>query len=463
MTGTLERKTFATSRTMDFFSEKELVTQTGHDVREWPLVFLKETVDNAIDACEEADIAPSVTVSADATGITVADNGPGIPPETVAKMLDFTVRVSSREAYVAPDRGAQGNALKTLVGMPYVCDTDHGRLSITANGVRHDITCRVDTITQEIVVDDHNSHAPDQPGTQIRIEWQEQPNGDGYIWPFDERHIEESARGHPSIQENVESLLTGFALFNPHLTISANWFDEPIIELVATKPEWRKWRPNQPTNALWYEQEHVERLIGAYIAHDRCLGRKRTVSEFLTLFDGLSGTKKRKEILEEVSLGRIYLQDLIDGDGFKSDVIARLLAAMKKRTKEVKPARLGIIGKDHLSTRFEQLGCDPEQFKYSKIAEVGDDGLPFVLESAFGWLGEDADDRRKICTGANWSAAIKNPFRSFGTTGEGLEAHLTERKAGANEPILFVLHLAHPRVKYTDRGKSAISIQEDLR
>ena len=55
-------------------------------------------------------------------GITISDNGPGLPPKVVEDILDFSVRVSSREAYVAPDRGAQGNALKTLVAMPFVLD-----------------------------------------------------------------------------------------------------------------------------------------------------------------------------------------------------------------------------------------------------------------------------------------------------------------------------------------------------
>ena len=44
----LQRETFVTSREMDFFSEKELTTQTGHDVSEWPLVIVKELIDNAL-------------------------------------------------------------------------------------------------------------------------------------------------------------------------------------------------------------------------------------------------------------------------------------------------------------------------------------------------------------------------------------------------------------------------------
>ena len=83
--------------------------------------------------------------------------------------------------------------------------------------------------------------------------------------------------------------------------------------------------------------------------------------------------------------------------------------------------------------------------------------MPWVLESAFGYLGE-GDKKRQIFSGANWSAAINNPFRTFGSTGEGLESALADMRAGRREPIVFVLHLAHPRVEYTDRGKSALVI-----
>ena len=72
------------------------------------------------------------------------------------------------------------------------------------------------------------------------------------------------------------------------------------------------------------------------------------------------------------------------------------------------------------------------------------------------------DGVRETVLGANWSAAIHNPFRTFGDTGEGLEAFLSEQRAGVNEPIVLVLHLAHPRVEYTDRGKSALVISNGV-
>ena len=82
------------------------------DVYDWPLVVGKEVMDNALDACEEAEVAPDITVIVDAGTIIIQDNAGGIDTETIESILDYSIRVSSREAYVSPTRGAQGNALK---------------------------------------------------------------------------------------------------------------------------------------------------------------------------------------------------------------------------------------------------------------------------------------------------------------------------------------------------------------
>jgi DNA topoisomerase VI subunit B len=167
----LQRTAFKTSRLLDFCNQKELTAQTGHPPESWPLVALKELVDNALDACEEAGVVPDVTVTLDDQGIGVEDNGPGIPAEVIHGVLDFSVRVSSREAYVAPDRGAQGNALKTIVAMPFVLDGERGCVDIEARGVRHRITMRVDRIRQEPVIERVEEPTDVSIGTKMRICW----------------------------------------------------------------------------------------------------------------------------------------------------------------------------------------------------------------------------------------------------------------------------------------------------
>jgi hypothetical protein len=42
-----------TDQVVQFF---KLVAQIGHDTDDWPLVIAKELVDNALDACENADV-----------------------------------------------------------------------------------------------------------------------------------------------------------------------------------------------------------------------------------------------------------------------------------------------------------------------------------------------------------------------------------------------------------------------
>lgn len=458
----LERTTFRTSREMDFFSSKELVTQTGHSVDEWPLVVVKELIDNALDACEEAEIPPEIEVSADATGITIADNGPGLPEDTLLGALDFAVRSSSREAYVSPCRGMQGNALKTILPMATVVDPEHGQLIIDTLGKRHTIRCGCDAISQRAVVHHDVAELPKckkresrngtikqglLSGTSIRIEWGARQNDE---WPFDDLdpHDDDFAL-------QFRELVQGFAVFNPHLSLTLNWFNERTT-WKATDATWNKWKPHKPTSSHWYELSHLERLFGAYITHDRDHESDRLVSDVVAEFDGLSGSQKRSKVLEDSACHRVKLSELVLGDRLDSARIERLLLAMQKHTRPVKAPRLGIIGEDHLRERLLGMGVVPDSFTYSR--KVSKDGLPWVLESAFGWKGDVSADWRSIISGANWSAAIRNPFRSFGATGQGLEAALTDMRASAHEPIVFVLHLAHPRVEYTDRGKSSLVV-----
>jgi DNA topoisomerase VI subunit B len=421
---------------LDFCSSKELIAQTGHPEHDWPLVGLKELVDNALDACEDAGIAPQVTITVDTDGIAVSDNGPGLPVETLDGVTDFSVRVSSREAYVAPDRGAQGNALKTLIAMPFVLDGSEGRVEVEAHGQRHVIALTVDRIRQEPVIKRTVTPSDVRVGTLVRLDW-----------PVSASSILVDSK------ERFLQIARDFTVLNPHLTLTTSWFGERC-ETAATEPEWGKWRPSYPTSPHWYGPDNLERLAAANIAFDADHGRERTVREFVAEFRGLSGTAKQKAVLEAAGLQRARLRDLWDA---RPDAMGRLLAAMQAHSRPVKPADLGVIGREHLSRRLEAMGCVMESFTYRK-AEGVDDGVPWVLEVAFGWLGEGAEPARQFVAGVNWSPGIVNPFRQLGRYGRSLDTVLEQQRCGHWEPVVLVLHLACARVEYTDRGKSAVVI-----
>ena len=110
----LERTTFKTSRLLEFFTEKELTMQLGHGRAMWPVAILKELIDNALDACETANIPPKVKVVITRGTMSVQDNGPGLPEKTLDRSLDYLVRVSEAliAAYVAAER--DGNRARTV-------------------------------------------------------------------------------------------------------------------------------------------------------------------------------------------------------------------------------------------------------------------------------------------------------------------------------------------------------------
>ena len=431
---TLQRTTFTTSRMMDFFSRKELIAQTGHQPDAWPLVALKELMDNSIDACEDAGIAPKISIKVDSSGIAITDNGPGLPADTVTKILDYSVRVSSREAYISPTRGLQGNAMKTLLAMPFVLDGTQGSVEIVSRGIRHNITIQVDPIRQEPKIEHHQDRSQFvKKGTFVKIAW---PNS--------------ACSKLEDAKDRFLQIAADFTILNPHLSLSSDWFGTSAA-IKATDTEWKKWLPRYPTSPHWYRLENFERLISAYLSHDK----ERTVREVVSEFDGLTASAKQKSVLESTGLARQPLSVLMNSDGLDHGKTQLLLTRMQANTRPIKPAALGIIGKEHLQTRFAALGANMDTFKYRKVLGVAD-AIPWVIETAFAW-NPAANDQRLI-TGVNWSPGIVNPFRELGKIGTSLDAILEKQRAGQGEPILFLLHLASARTEYTDRGKSAVVV-----
>jgi DNA topoisomerase VI subunit B len=440
----LERVAFKTSRFLDFVGERELTAQIGHAAREWPLVILKELTDNALDSCEEATTAPAITIDVSSAKGTIAitDNGPGIAGRTIADILDYRVRVSSREAYVSPTRGAQGNALKTIVAMGFALSGEHGETVIESRGTAHRIVLAADRIRQEPRISHTTTRSFIKNGTVITVHW-----------PVSACSILAEAK------DRFLQIAEDFVWFNPHLTLSITWNGKSCTFPPPSESAWQKWRPSNPTSAHWYDRARLERYISAHLSRDQDLKRSRLVREFITEFRGLSGSLKQKVVLEELDAARTSLAEFAsNGTDLDHDATGRLLAAMQKHTRPPQARDLGVIGREHLLARFLAYGAHADTFKYKAVVGNTENGLPVVIETAFGWCPKGYG--RRIVTGVNFSVALGNPFRSFGQTGEGLENLLAQRRAGRNEPIIFVLHLASPRVEFADRGKTALVIGE---
>jgi DNA topoisomerase VI subunit B len=450
----LTRVAFKVSRLMEFCTLRELQNQTGHSVYDWALVVLKELMDNALDACEEAEVPPVISIDVKNGSITIQDNGGGIDTATIESILDYTVRVSSREAYVSPTRGAQGNALKTILAMAFVIQREivnednpeadaAGVTIIETRGNKHRIEFSVDHINSQPKIAHDISRSSITAGTKVTVKWPPK-------WEWNAGQF--------------KSLAASYAWVNPHLTLRGTFDGEVFVDVAATNPAWKKWKPRNPTSAHWYSESRLQRYLAAHVARDRDLGQHRTVREFLREFRGLSGSAIQRKVLEAVGCSHQSLAQFFGVEKPNRRGIAKLLAAMRKYTKPVAPKHLGIIGAEHFKQRFLVAGGNIDTFKYQLRKGIERD-IPYIIEFAFGLHQSGLDKSgtvfRQIITGANWSVGINNPFRHFGSTGEGLESTLAKVKANRNEPVICALHLASASIQYADRGKSSIILTDD--
>jgi DNA topoisomerase VI subunit B len=411
-------------------------------------------MDNALDACEEGETTPKILIGVGPRSITIQDNAGGIEADTIKSILDYTIRVSSREAYVSPTRGAQGNALKTILAMGYVLDREFGsdadavgETIIESRGLQHHIEFRVDHVTNEPRITHTTAPSTIRAGTNITI-----------IWP--KVYLLECAAAE------FKQLAESYGWFNPHLTLRGFWNGSEFVNVSATDPNWEKWRPRNPTSPHWYDESRLQRYLAAHVARDRDLGLHRTVREFISEFRGLSSTAIQRKVLAEVGCSHQSLAQFFGVDQVNRSGITRLLAAMRKYSKPVAPKLLGVIGNEHLRQRFLAAGGNAETFRYQQRRGVTDEGIPYIIEFAFG-LHQSALTQggvaisRKFITGANWSVGIHNPFRAFGSTGEGLESTLAKVRANASSPVICALHLASAYIQYADRGKSSIILTDN--
>jgi len=139
---------FETSRAAEYFTAEGLTKLTEQSAQNFGDVVIKELSDNALDAAESADVVPELLISCERRGeitnVSIADNGAGIPSKTVEAMQNFATLTSDKAHYRSPTRGAQGNALKTIIGIPHALGVGGEPVTIEGRGVRHTIKPVID-------------------------------------------------------------------------------------------------------------------------------------------------------------------------------------------------------------------------------------------------------------------------------------------------------------------------------
>lgn len=438
---TLTRETFETRRESEYFTQKELIAQIGHGPDAWPISILRELIDNALDACEMTGASPEIAVTVADDKIIVADNGPGIPPETLIKSMDYMVRVSDKAYYISPTRGQMGNALKVVWAAPFVM-TGECHADIATHGEIHRIDVAMDRIAGVPKIE-HTTDAIVKNESFVSLSWRDSTGllSPATIDSYKEGFFTLTRRSHSS-EMTAEELISQYVAFNPHATFIYNG-----TRYERTDPDFKKWKPDAPISAHWYTAETLRDLIAGYIVNERAGGREKTVREFVSEFRGLSGTKKQAEITAEWR--GAYLHDFITADDIDPDFLSSLLLKMREGSTPPKPAMMGKIGEEHLSKWMIAHGATPESIHYACVSGIEND-LPHVVEIAFA-INTDDDASRQLFIGMNWSPTL-------GVPDQAIQDIIQQQRIDSSDPVLFLIHMARPRFEFMDRGKTRLEL-----
>jgi len=460
----LERRHFTITRASEYFTLDGLQKETGQPPNQFRHMALKELVDNALDAAESAGHAPDVQVEFVETDngltLTLADNGRGIPSGVVERILgDFSASTSDKAGYRSPMRGAQGNALKTVIGMPVALGSDRSRLVIAAAGVQHDIEVWVSPAGD--VRHTHDQTPAETQGTRITIMI---PGSlKCYYW-------------------NPARWLAGFGLFNPHARLQirkiapiwetpdenerpdpalGSFSDLSLAPTVAFPGTgWRKFLPTDPTPAHWYTPDEFARLV------HRVAGQEpdQPLGHFIQEFKGTS--RNWRKIQQTVSAKTVG--QLADS----ATDIAALHTALLTTNPTPRPEVLGRVGPDHFRQRLdEQFKIMGDRYWYKHQWGIVD-GMPYLIESAIAETERPGD----IFYGLNYSVPFSDPLST--TTliydgqerleNQGLTAFLTDAgvfngtRYGRTVNTAAAVHLVMPLLPTLDRGKSRLEISTPL-
>jgi hypothetical protein len=429
MTPTVARVVFATPRAAEFLELRALQAQTGQPVDAFGDVVVKELLDNALD---EAELGPDPAVSIESrridglTFVTVTDNGKGITAATVAHICDFNVLASDKARYRGPARGAQGNAFKTILGIPFALDVSEP-VVIDSRGVRHELAVSVDRCGDVVV--EHGTSPGRTEGTAVTVAL---PSG---------------------VDVDVQRWALGAAFVNPHVAITVGNAGNGDPESAASfyKPaglRWSKWTAGDPASPHWYDEPAFAALVGAYVRDAAHTGTDVPLGKFISEFDGLTGSAKQKQVRERFD-GITHLSQLDD------DTIRRLHAAMRSYARPTTPSRLGAVGAEHLRSLLDaEYGV--KRFWYKKLDVAG--AVPWVIEVAVA----DTEKPGRTWFATNHSPSFGDPLGRASLQVDGKyyvgSAALLDAPWAGWPHRAAVMHVVCAATQFVDKGKVALVV-----
>lgn len=457
---------FSFNREFDFVRLDRLSRSTGRPAHEWDFYILKELIDNALDADEglwREDVKQhpilKVRIEYAANQLFVQVSNRSVFPAKIIPEIFATGQYTSRKAFIKGlTRGALGNALKTLLGIPYALrnrvasdwSPDQKPLSIICNGKEYLPTYLVDTTEQVIQFESVEKPHRQNEGTtvQVALDYFEQEK--------------------PRTLEEVQRLAKQYHLCNPHVEFywDVEVEDEGWSVSYEANTDWMtKFRGIAPIQ--WYSLTAFQDLLGALHRkqNEASADHKLSVElisshfgNFANTSEGIHGaTGLTKKLLEEFGKESLAVEE------FEATESKKLYQLMCNLSPSFASLQLGLVGKEHISNILSEVFSLDGEIFYDIAKDVGDDpSIPFVIEAAIAPLQKGL---REIWTVINFSPTYDDPFlrrRLFAPIQAdraviGLREFLDIYGIDEETPAIVFLHLVCPSIESGEFSKTEIN------
>ena len=406
------------------------------------LTAVKEAVDNALDACEEARILPEVSVELIALSETrfrmiVEDNGPGIVKKQIPNIF-ARLLYGSKFHKLAATRGQQGIGISaTVLYGQLTTGKPAAIISKTAANARAQMMkLKIDTQTNlpQIIEEKETDWEGKEHGTKIEVD-------------LDGSYM----KGRQSVDEYLKET----AIVNPHCTI------------IYVTPEAQQIIFARSTNELPPEPKEIKPHpygveLGRLIRMLE-LTQAKTLQQFLTEEFVRVGPNTAKEICENSSLLPRTKPEQITRE------MAEKLYEGIQKTKIIAPPTdcISPIGAEELERGLRkeinaEFYCSTT--RPASVYRVN----PFLVEAALAFGGEqDGESAVRIMRFANrvpllyqqGACAITNSIQNTSWKTYGLQQSRNSLPVGA---CTVVVHMTSVWVPFTSESKEALAHYEEI-
>jgi len=416
------------------------------------LTTLKESIDNSLDACEQAGILPELEVKISRVGagsskntdlikIEVEDNGPGIDSDDLAKVFGEYL-ASSKFGKGQCSRGQQGIGISAATTWAQLTNAKGAFVISKTPSMRKAVQGQVDVDIKSNTGVLRNKETIDwdkKSGVRVEfiIDGRVQLNGDGGLITY----------------------LEGTVLVNPHLTLRYKLLDNDWVKIDRVSSE----IPELPESTL--PHPHTFKL-GEFITHATLFG-KITLDKFLkTGFSRISDQAIKEAITKGLpkALLNKALNTLKDEDFKKVFQALQDTQLMSPSTKSVLT-----VGEEALSKSIQRLG-EIDFFSVVARKPAICDFKPVAVEVALARFKNrnlEADAPVQLLRFANRvplqfdksGCAITWAIESVNWKTYGLQQPKGSLPVG---PYVFAVSIVSPFIKFKNASKETIDASEDL-